>query len=284
MHQSHFIITRFNIPFLKKEGWERIFSEKYLDERYRIFEQYTVSSICKQSDKNFIWLVLFGEATPQKYINRNSQLEKICPQMRAIYVSDVEIENFQSYMNNLIRTLSPTGTKYIITTRIDNDDCFHRDMIATVKEMYADDKTERIISFDCGLQYIDNTHIISYILYPNNHFTSLIEPWNTTIKTVFYCDHFFAEKYTKVQHIKCQPLWLENLHGSNAVNAVHPEYYKLRTSWKGNLNEYGLSIYYNPISVLVSIMAHPSRFLWPIFSYNLNLPKLKMFFRRIVKR
>lgn len=284
MSVSHFILTRFNIPFIKKEGWERIFSENYLDERYRIFEQYTLPSICKQSDRDFIWLVLFGDETPPKYKRRNSQLEQICPQMKAIYVNEDEIKNFQSYMNNLLRTLSSKGTKHIITTRIDNDDCFHREMIAKVKEAYTNDTSERIISFDQGVQHIDNTHITAQICYPNNHFTSFIEPWNTPIKTVFYCDHFFAEKYAKVQHIQCSPLWLENLHGSNAVNAVHPQYYKMQTLWKGNLHEYGLPICYNPISVFFSIIAHPSQYLWPIFRHKLGLSKLKKFIKKAVKQ
>lgn len=284
MATSYFIITRFNIPFIKQEGWERIFSESYLDERYRIFEQYTLPSICKQSDKEFIWLVLFGNATPEKYRIRNSQLEHICSQMKAIYVNDAETENFQSYMDYLLRSLSKNGTKYIITTRIDNDDCFHYDMVAKVKNAYLKDKTERIISFDWGVQHIDNTHITARIRYPNNHFTSLIEPWDTPIKTVFYCDHFFAEKYTKVEHIECEPLWLENLHDSNAVNAVHPQYYEMHTLWSGNLYEYGLSVCYNPIIVIFSIIAHMPQYLWPILSYKLGLAKLKTFVKKIVRQ
>lgn len=280
---SHFIITRFNIPFIKTPNQERIFSEAYLNERYRIFEQYTVPSICKQSDKDFIWLVLFGKATPEKYKIRNSQLEHICPQMKAVYVNDAEVEDFQSYLNNLLRSLSKNGTKHIITTRIDNDDCFHGEMIARVKNAYSEDKSERIISFDWGLQCIDNTHIAARICYPNNHFTSLIEPWEAPIKTILHCDHFFAEKYAKVQHIECKPLWIENLHGSNAINAVHPQYYEMHTLWSGNLYEYGLSIRYNPITVILSIISHPAQYLWPILSYKLKLAKLKSFIKKIIK-
>ena len=283
MITSHFIITRFNIPFIKKEGWKRIFNENYLKERYRIFEQYTMPSICNQSEKDFIWLVLFGDATPEKYKIRNSQLEYICPQMKAIYVSNTETENFQSYMDNLLRTFSKKGTKHIITTRIDNDDCFHCDMTAKIKNIYLNDKSERIVSFDWGIQYIDKTHIAARICYPNNHFTSLIESWDTPIKTVLYCDHFFAEKYAKVQHIECEPLWLENLHGSNVVNAVHPQYYKIHTIWKGNLYKHGLSIYYTPIIVVLSIIAHPTQYLWPILNHKLRLSKLKTFIKKIVK-
>lgn len=284
MDINHFIITRFNIPFFKKEGWERIFSEDYLDERYRIFEQYTVPSICNQSDKNFVWLVLFGEATPQKYRVRNTWIEQNCPQMKAIYVSNDETDNFQSYIDNLLRTYSENETNYIITTRIDNDDCFHYNMVAKVKNAYLNDKTERIISFDWGIQYIDNTHIAAHICYPNNHFTSLIESWDKPIKTVFYCDHFFAEKYAKVQHIECESLWLENLHGNNAVNAVHPQYYKMHTLWSGNLYDYGLSVCYTSISALLSILVHPSQYLWPILSHKIGVPRLKRLIKKIIKR
>lgn len=284
MFVSHFIITRFNIPFLKKEGWERIFSEDYLDERYRIFEQYTVQSICNQSDRDFVWLVLFGSATPPKYRIRNTRLEQICPQMKAIYVSDDETDNFQSYIDNLLRSYSTNETEYIITTRIDNDDCFHRDMVSKVKEIYSTDRTERIVSLDWGIQYLDNTHIAARICYPNNHFTSFIESLDNPIKTVFYCDHFFADQYAQVQHIDCEPLWLENLHGSNAVNAVHPQYYEMHTLWSGNLHEYGLSVSYTPIQVFFSILTHFSQYLWPILSHKKGISRLKMLVKKIIKR
>lgn len=51
---KHFILTRFNIPFIRKDSVDFLFSDSYLNERYSIFENTCFSSMCNQKNKDFI--------------------------------------------------------------------------------------------------------------------------------------------------------------------------------------------------------------------------------------
>lgn len=70
---KHFILTRFNIPFIRKDSVDFLFSDSYLNERYSIFENTCFSSMCNQKNKDFIWLVFFDKRRPSLlYIGMNN--------------------------------------------------------------------------------------------------------------------------------------------------------------------------------------------------------------------
>lgn len=60
MSIKHFIATRFN---LKIEEWNTakdgsvVLTEKWLEERFNLFEKYCFPSVANQSIKNFYWLI-----------------------------------------------------------------------------------------------------------------------------------------------------------------------------------------------------------------------------------
>lgn len=79
MSIKHFIATRFN---LKIEEWNTakdgsvVLTEKWLEERFNLFEKYCFPSVANQSIKNFYWLIFFDVSTPDIFKNelRNIQM------------------------------------------------------------------------------------------------------------------------------------------------------------------------------------------------------------------
>ena len=105
----HFVITRFNIPARYAgrrnpavAAIDPKTDEAYLDGRMALFEKYTFPSLAGQTNKEFKWLVLFSDQTPQKYVDRLNQLKKgndwFCP----LYLKDEEAYDFDHYLAGVI--------------------------------------------------------------------------------------------------------------------------------------------------------------------------------------
>lgn len=308
---QHFVLTRFNIPFIHKNNIDFLFSESYLNERYSIFEKTCYSSMCNQTNKNFIWLVLFDKRTPESFIYRNEQLHKVCKNFIPIYidmsyVTGLPIESFYvmcanevspvdendygimvskiwlpEFYNSLIRSYCEYSTEYVITTRIDNDDCFEYDMVEYVQKYATIDRVDTILSFDMGVQYFNNTYIAQYFYYPNNHFTSMLEKLDKPLRTVFYWDHFFVEEFMPVFHISEKPLWLEILHNSNAINTIKLNSKNSLCLFGFDLNPFGICLKYSSIKVLASLLINPGLYLYPWVKYVLHFAIIKKYLKKL---
>ncbi len=145
----------------------------FLNKRLDIFETYCMPSLKNQTNQNFQWLVLFDVNTPDVIKKRLGQVEKQMENLSVCYfdlqkysvLSKEYIDLYNEYASKVPykpQTISETGYTidseliqrcstpkyigdlihekvkgedydYIITTRIDNDDAFHKDMIGAVQ-------------------------------------------------------------------------------------------------------------------------------------------------------
>lgn len=184
------------------------------------------------------------------------------------------------YYNLLIRSYCEDSIEYVITTRIDNDDCFECDMVEAVKKYATIDTVDHILSFDMGIQYFNNTCIAQRFYYPNNHFTSMLEKLDKPLRTVFYWDHFFVEEFMPVIHISEKPLWLEILHNSNAINTIKLNRKNSLYLSGLDLHPLGIDLKYSSIKILVSLLINPRLYLYPWIKYILHLAALKKFLKK----
>lgn len=311
---KHFIITRFNIPFIRKENVDFLFEIEYLKKRFEIFRQFCYHSIKGQSCQNFIWLVLFDHRTPNTFKQLNKQWNEEWNNYVPIYIdftklSSIPVDNsyvheacrcamlmpqkyeaknmkelhyedyisrvlIPQYINNIIHSFIDKDTKYVITTRIDNDDCFDKDMIATIQKYATEEIVNKIINFDNGIQYIEGRNICQSFFYPNGHFTSIIESTLNPLKTAIYWEHYFIDLYKEVVHFKEKPLWLEIIHDNNAINTL-----KLNQNnhlmWDVNLHPFSIDRHWNRYTTFVSLFKSPSSYIWPKFKMLFHLHQLK---------
>ena len=218
---KHFVITRFNIRAnyectLKNPDnnpMKRILDENYLKERFEIFEKYTLMSMKEQTNQNFLWLVLFHKDTPSYFKNKIKELKKIF-NFIDLYFADEEKFNFSKFCNN-----RKENAKYVITTRIDNDDILSQDYIAKIQEFANKNLHECIISFNKGRKY----DLISKKLYEyerkDNHFLSMISKKEECILQYNHSKIFSSGNEIVILNSN-NPMWTEIIHKSNVINTI----------------------------------------------------------------
>jgi Putative rhamnosyl transferase len=232
MEYSHFIITQFNLRNFPKsnnsdyESWL-----EWTRKRTELFKEYCLPSVINQSCKSFKWLLYFDADTPD-------ELTEFLDILRSYSFIDIcickGIGDFNSNYTAEIKRRSGESVKWIITTRIDNDDCLHRDAVKIIQENLVE-KDGFLISLASGylLNIYDRT--LSHYFYPMSPFITLVEANNDNIKGIFGKGHtkydnlrlfiskeiwieYFNGKARMSRFILKKPLWIQTVHGENVSN------------------------------------------------------------------
>lgn len=297
MNFHHFIITRFNIPFMNNDNVLFLFTEEYLDRRYTLFLKYCFPSIRQQTCQQFTWLVFFDQRTPQKFRQLNQQLHNEYPNFCPVYIDmdatlKLPLNPYYSHETSLCHpdpAKSPTEQRYedevghnqlpqiwdkamrahlapdekiIVTSRIDNDDAFEQDMISRVQACITPDVIDKVICFDEGLQFDDSHQLLQTYNYERSHFMSYIETIDNPIKTIFYWNHYYICDYKEIIHYNDKPSWLEVVHGGNASNVMEFKH-KNRLLWHYDLSNFGIKKKISAWKTLLNLLASPNAYLKP---------------------
>ena len=138
---QHYLITRFN---LKKEGWDTsknnipVLTEEWLERRFKLFETFCFPSVKHQSNQNFTWFVYFDVDTPKVFKDRILGLSLGYSNFQPQFV-----ENMQAFVPAIQEELNKVNAAYIITSRIDNDDCIAYNYIADVQKRFVEKLKEK---------------------------------------------------------------------------------------------------------------------------------------------
>ena len=237
----HIVLTRFNLA-IKFDCAKRFDShvplecpwlnEKYLEERFRIFEEYTYPSFLRQTDKEFRWIVMFHKDTPSCYRERIKKLEEKMEQFEAWFLDDEQCCSFGRVINEYIEKNYPEGG--IITTRVDNDDIVHKSFIGSIKKELSESKEAAILSFVNGLQYDSRSGDIMKYHYANNHFLSLYVPDTKGKNHILLYNHDKIDncQINKVERNTTIPLWVEMITETNFSNTPRWRFLALAVPFK----------------------------------------------------
>ncbi|MBE7640353.1 hypothetical protein GUB10_08415 [Salegentibacter sp. BLCTC] len=214
---QHYIVTRFN---LRAKDWtttknnEEVLTDEWLEERFDLFENYCFASVKNQTNQNFKWLVFFDINTPeiykQKVVDYKSDYENFVP---------VFIDGMKNFLPEIVKTISNLDSQeYIITSRLDNDDCIHQNYTDVVQSYFSKQEHQALDIIDgYTLETGKNTRL-GALRKLNNPFISLIEK-KDDFKTVWFRNRHGSWKYEKnLVRIKNQRLWLSIIHSKNKVN------------------------------------------------------------------
>lgn len=222
---KHFILTRFNIMLNNIHGYDKsnhpIQTEEWLERRFILFEEFCLPSIMNQSCKDFIWFVLFSSNTPDKFIQKIKNIELRFPLFKPLFLSRGDNKSIKNALCEELHKYLGIFEEYIITSRIDNDDVFHKDMVIEVQKQF-NRQVDVFVSCTYGLQYDIERKILAHLHYKNNHFISRIEKVANGIETVITLDHTFIDRIAEVICIgkKHKPMWIEIIHGGNLYNSL----------------------------------------------------------------
>ncbi|WP_430934252.1 glycosyltransferase [Saccharicrinis sp. 156] len=224
---KHFVLTRFNI---KLDGFATmdknnnpVLTDEWLEERFYLFEKYCLPSLINQSCKEFIWFVLFDIDTPERFLERIKKYEMEFPQFKPFFMENGDYATIKKEFNRQMIKYFDEDTEYVITSRIDNDDSFHKDYIGDVQKQFVKQK-DIFISFIYGLQYDIKTNVLARKLSKNNHYISRVERLNTAgIQTVLTYNHYHIDETGEVVYLdnRNKPMWLEIIHEGNIKNVLN---------------------------------------------------------------
>ncbi len=223
---KHLLLTRFNItlgpewqcnnPIVKNVDVRADID--YLERRFDIFERFTFPSVSTQTIKDFTWLVLFHEDTPQQFKDRISALHSQMPDFVPLYLDDEESLRVKEYISDYLRRYD---ADWFLTSRTDNDDVLHKDYIRSLQEFAEARADSGFISYPSGLQYSVVSKTACRLHYIDNHFISLLSPGEDGQKTVLSYSHDFLPKEIKMSIIETpSPMWIEMIHPTNLANRI----------------------------------------------------------------
>ena len=243
---NHFILTRFNLRLWEKDKNNApVQTAEWLEKRFNLFETYCFPSILSQTCKDFKWICLFDIDTPDKYKNKIQGYCKLMKGFIPCFLGKEETLRFFEYFKEQIKQYADSNDENLITTYLDNDDCLRIDYIEYIQNLSTHSSHNTIFSFKYGLQYFTTYNLAVRIPYPNNHFLSYYEKYNSNIKTVWGFSHFYIFQYKNI-NFNCinnerNPMWIEVVHENNVDNDVKMTLSLKLISSKYFLNNYGIN-------------------------------------------
>ena len=219
MKYKHLIFTRFNLQYELDSDLH--LQAAWLDERFRLFEQYCLPSIVGQTDLHFTWVILSSNQTPDRYKNRLSSYAEC--------YRNVQIE-YCDYYEDVNVLYKAMGDRYVedndflLSTRIDSDDMLAVDFVATLQSYVQSHlSTDAVLSFPNGVQWFEKDKMAFAVSYSQNHFLSFLEDRHN-IRTCLGIDHTKVSEQTLVL-LPRTAMWCEIVHGNNICNGYTPAYH-----------------------------------------------------------
>ena len=218
---AHFLLTRFNV----KVGfghWSPP-SADWLAHRFDLFERFTYPSVRAQTCSNFTWLVFFDSATPSAFTRRVEELAR-SRSFIPCYVDEFGgPDTFLSRraherLQALIERHRSRASRYLITTRLDNDDAISADFVEALHQNFVAEAFE-FLEFPRGYKLRGDRLYASRQLV--NPFISLVERIGDPAKTVWCEKQQALAGLGRIRSIDGSPYWLQVVHERNALNVVH---------------------------------------------------------------
>jgi hypothetical protein len=221
---DHFIITRFNLTqtiWKNDKKGQIVNNMSWLQKRYELFERYCFPSIQLQTEQNFKWLVYFDVETPDVFKTKNELLKKDFSSFKPIYVSS--FKDFEQSLLNDIENYKSEHCNYVLTTRLDNDDCLHKDAVKVIQQHFKP-VNKAIIDLKNGLALqIVNTYKLSLKKDTiSGPFITLIEEYKDPmlILTVYNREHLSWIGEVEFINIGKGFYWLQIIHQNNLTNEL----------------------------------------------------------------
>lgn len=210
---THLLLTRFNVQAGygdPKAGLD----PKWLEYRFKLFEQFCYPSVCAQSNQNFTWLVFFDDQTPEAFKS------KIAAAARYKNLIPVYVQGYfsESVLRSALAQHIDSGSSHMITTRLDNDDAVSRNFIESVQVQFKGQSCE-FINFTQG--YCLHNQKLYLMEDSSNPFISLIESLDgSPLKSVLCVAHNKLKTMGNIHQVPNEPAWLQVIHRGNVSNIV----------------------------------------------------------------
>jgi len=206
---QHFLFTRFNLPFKDRSRPDLTCERQWLRDRIDLFERWTLPSLRAQTCREFQYLVLFRDDSPdwfKSYVESNWG-DIVQPMWedpkKCRWCCRWKVKQF-------LRTQGEH--EWVISTRIDNDDAISRDFVERLQSFIR--PQAEWLFFATGILHSEISNLSSVVDYPSNPFPSRVEK-RQEAEGCYEIPHHLIEQEPNVRWIPHDASWITVLHGSN---------------------------------------------------------------------
>lgn len=225
----HLILTRFNLRiWAEDKNGNQTFTDEWLRERVILFETYCLPSIMAQTCKDFKWVILFDEETPEWLVEKIRLWRDDLPQIMAISVRRGSPGMFRRIFREVAISEADCRGGRLLTTSLDNDDALSCNFVEKIQQKAKQLDSGTFISYRYGIQYFTGMKLALSLPCTYNHFASYVEDYEKPedIRTFFRLNaHSHLKNVPRDEVVivdnKEEPMWLEIVHTSNRSNDVH---------------------------------------------------------------
>ena len=209
---KHLLLTRFNVrhaPWRTDKHGNAVLTDEWLEHRFDLFDRYCFPSVAAQTCRDFQWLVFFDEATPAKQRQRLDRYRALASFQPEFVTEDTLLD--------VVRERA-AGASTLITSRLDNDDAIHREVIARVQAQLPVEGLELVNFFE---GYFAARDRIVRVEHPSNMFISMIEPVGSEpFRTVWCSEHTKLDRLGPILQVTDIPGWISVIHDRNLSNEI----------------------------------------------------------------
>ena len=211
MKHQHLVVTRYTV-----KGWAYDeFSPEWLEERVRVFRDYCVPSMERQS-ADFTWLVLCDESTDPDYVEEIRAAASGIPSFEVATTSPER----KIWISQALASMVDPSADLLLTTRLDNDDALHLDALRAVQEYvepFARSSLESLlVRFPRGYRYDEPSGRMFSSYWMDSPFITLLErPGSNGGKArgVYLAQHPKMHLEVPIHSEESLPAWIQVIHG-----------------------------------------------------------------------
>lgn len=141
---KHLVFTNFGIG-IKDELW--------LSYRLEIFGNTVLPSLANQSNQGFEWIIFIDEGLP---VLHRARLEKLLSET-GLNVQTRQVSDYTMVNREIVRVIKSIDEAVLITSRIDDDDCIHEQVIDLIQNQATSESNTSevlLISLKNGLEFL----------------------------------------------------------------------------------------------------------------------------------
>jgi hypothetical protein len=210
---QHIVLTRYFILFSNSQKDRELIlknSSTWLEKRFKLFDEYCLPSVVNQSVQNFIWLIYFDINTPRKYVEQVELRIKPYNNIKLILCDSFDYEA----KNRFVQEEIDPNASWLLTTRLDNDDGWHRDFVKILQENVQIGRKE-CLNYPVGMiLYSGKTFLYRH---SSNAFISLSEPVDNFL-TVLCERHDRLGRIAPVRQLPAFPAFMQVVHDGTRSN------------------------------------------------------------------
>ena len=230
MKVKHLLLTRFNYGVYDR--YDSCMAAEWTVHRMSLFQAFTLPSVLAQTNQDFHWLLFVDQRTDASQI----EILKCIPRATVVRIAPKTASALLAP-----RILLEVGDDfdYLLTSRLDSDDCIHSKFMEHVREaVRARGVEKRCLCFEYGWKLNLKTNIAAKVWYPANAFISLIE-LRKGAQTVWSGPHNRMKKQLKYDRIRVGGMWTIVVHSRNIGNKINSSEEGETKMWSELASEFG---------------------------------------------